>query len=174
MAAADIKSAEIYALCDPRTGEIRYIGKANNSQKRLQAHLRESRRDYPVYRWIRKLAQEGLAPAMKVLEHAEDWREAERRLIALSRARGDRLLNVVDGGDEPHCSIEVRRENGRKVAKIRQISPFQRRVFELKRAIGNALREGRVSNEARAKLRLAAQKRPDLFGRYANLPDRVE
>jgi len=43
----------IYALTDPSTGEVRYIGKANDPSARLKSHLMDSRRrNTPVYRWI--------------------------------------------------------------------------------------------------------------------------
>lgn len=41
------------------------------------------------------------------------------------------------------------------------------------RYIGKA-KAGLVRNESRAKLREAARLRPDLFGQWLNLPDRVE
>jgi hypothetical protein len=106
---------EIYALCDPESGDIRYIGKANNAAKRLAGHIRESkRRDTPVYRWIRKLGGKSLVPAMVVLETvpSDDWKSAEKRLIASHRLSGTRLLNVAEGGDEPFCPHEVRVRNG--------------------------------------------------------------
>jgi hypothetical protein len=43
-----------------------------------------------------------------------NWRQLERFLINGFRERGKILFNVADGGDEPHCPIEVRRANGRK------------------------------------------------------------
>lgn len=101
--------AQIYGLFCPISGELRYIGKANNAAKRLATHIRDSRRrDTPVYRWIRKLAVERLVPVMRVLDEADDWQGAERRLISVSRAQGDRLLNVAEGGDAPHCTQEAR------------------------------------------------------------------
>jgi hypothetical protein len=109
---------EIYALCDPSTMEIRYVGKANNAAKRLASHMRASRdRKTPVYAWIRKHG----TPALKVLLVCEDehWCDYERRIIAGFRDSGVRLLNVADGGDEPKCSLETRRNNGRIVAKLR-------------------------------------------------------
>ncbi len=33
----------IYALIDPRTGDVRYIGKTLRLQKRMQEHLRDQR-----------------------------------------------------------------------------------------------------------------------------------
>lgn len=109
--------ASIYALTDPKTGEVRYIGKANDPEARLKSHMRDSRRrDTPVYQWIRKHGR----PGMVVLaSDCDDWRVEEIRLIAEARARGDRLLNIADGGDEPFCRPEVRAENGAKVAKKR-------------------------------------------------------
>ena len=108
-------TAEIYALCHPQTGEVRYIGKANDAQKRLKSHIRDSRtRKTPVYSWIRKLQSSGLAPSIRVLEVADDWIEAEKRLIALHR-EGGRLLNLADGGDEPFCSAETRSANGKRM-----------------------------------------------------------
>lgn len=32
----------IYALSDPRTGEVRYVGKANDPKGRLRGHLGET------------------------------------------------------------------------------------------------------------------------------------
>lgn len=33
--------AKIYGLIDPLSGEIRYVGKANDPARRLRGHLRE-------------------------------------------------------------------------------------------------------------------------------------
>jgi hypothetical protein len=109
-------AVEIYALSDPRTAEIRYIGKANDAKKRLKSHLRDARhRDTPVYRWIRKLAGDGLSPSLTVLASVEtDWQRMEVGFIAEGRSMGLRLLNVADGGNEPYCPVETRRANGPK------------------------------------------------------------
>ncbi len=109
---------EIYALKDPENGEIRYIGKANDSEKRLRSHLRDAkRRTTPVYCWIQKLAKDGKIPKLEVLLicQKEAWPEYERILIAEYRAGGFRLLNVADGGDEPAITTEQRRENAKKI-----------------------------------------------------------
>lgn len=162
---------DIYGLYD-REGRLRYIGKANDPDKRLKGHMRDCRRrKTPLYDWLNKHG----TPEMRVLEvDCEDWREAERRLIAEARQRGELLLNLADGGDEPHCPVEVRQRNGRKTAEAIHADPFAKRIWEMKRQIGRALKEGLVSNESRAKLREAAAMRPDLFGLWANLPDKVE
>lgn len=116
--AFDMASAgSIYALACVKTGEIRYIGKANNPDQRLKAHMKDSlRRDTPLYRWIRKHGQPEL---IIVQRNCEDWRTAERREILRLRAKGFRLLNVADGGDQPYCPTSVRQSNGKASAEKR-------------------------------------------------------
>lgn len=109
---------EIYALKDPESGSVRYIGKANDSAKRLKSHLQDSkRRKTPVYCWIQKLEKAGKTPSVEVLLVCEKdaWPEYETRLIAEYRAAGAALLNVADGGDEPSMSAEQRRKNAQKL-----------------------------------------------------------
>ena len=82
----------IYALCCPDTSKIRYIGKSNDPEKRLKQHLRENRRNYPVYNWINKLRMENKIPLLKILSETRDWKSKEKELIA---------KNVSEGGDQP-------------------------------------------------------------------------
>lgn len=162
--------SEIYGLFDA-DGGLRYIGKANNAANRLKGHMRECRRrNTPLYAWLRKHG----VPGMRVLEIADDWRSAERRLIAEARARGAKLLNIANGGDEPFCSTEVRAANGAKNAKAIHSNPDRRRIWLLKQAMGSALKNGRVSNKTRQKLRDLAAIDPVQFGAWADLPDRQE
>ena len=58
--------AYIYALCDPRDGAVRYVGKSVDPEARLRGHIQESRKtDY--YRHRR--TPEAVANA------AEGWRK---------------------------------------------------------------------------------------------------
>ena len=169
---------EIYALSCPDTGAVRYIGKANDSLKRLKSHIRDSRRrDTPVYRWFRKLALSQKMPAMKVVATAgpDEWESTERRLILEYRAAGAQLLNVAEGGDHPFCSIEQRATNGRATAKAIHSDPKRKRVWELKRGMSSSLKFLKENNQVEAynriidKLQEAAYKAPHLFGEYALL-----
>lgn len=159
----------IYALCDPRTSEIRYIGKARKPDARLAGHLRETRRRSPLYSWIASLRAAGLTPTIRVMAvcAASEWMFEERRHIAWARALGPALLNLADGGDQPLCSKAVRAQNGRKVAAARQSTPERRELWALKRNIGENLRKGIMPEGAKAKLRAAAALAPELFGEYA-------
>jgi hypothetical protein len=158
----------IYGLHHPETGELRYVGKANHVQKRLKSHLRDARRrNTPLYCWMRTLSA---PPRIEVLEEVEDadWKEAERRLVALHRSSG-RLLNLADGGDEPMCPVEVRAENGRKNAKAIQDDPIRKQLWLVKKQLGQALRRGHVSDHAKQKMRAAAAKYPQYFGAWATI-----
>lgn len=156
-----LKDAVIYGLYD-RAGALRYIGKASCPAKRLKSHMQDSkRRRTPLYSWIRKHGQ----PEMRVLEVCgSNWREVEKRLIAEARERGEPLLNVADGGDEPHCPKEVRAQNGRSAAKKRD--PF---VWRFNRDFAQALKEGWLSEATKELLRELASLRPKEFGRWANI-----
>lgn len=163
--------AEIYALVDPLTREIRYIGKANDARKRFKGHLSEKRRKTPVYCWISALQEKGFIPELKILAtcEPEEWKEAERNAIAEARKNNSRLLNVADGRDEPYCPTEVRIANGKRAAITRTNTPLKARVYYLKRELGSLLKRGYVSEATKEKLRYAAKKRPDLFGEYLSL-----
>lgn len=165
-----VKTVQIYVLHDDK--EFRYVGKAVDAQKRLKSHLRDARRrDTPVYRWIRKLAQNGQTPKVWVWTecHESNWPEVERKCIALARQMGWRLLNVADGGDQPKCDIETRRENGRKSAIARASTATKKRIWHLKLMIGRAIKDGALTDKAKKSLREAALKCPEIFGEYAVL-----
>ncbi len=108
---------------------------------------------------------------MRVLERcaAKDWQQREREAIANAKAAGLKILNLADGGDQPFCSAAVRAENGRTNAITRTGTPHKKRVYQIKHKLGILLRDGFVGESARAKMRQAALKRPDLFGEWAAL-----
>ncbi|MEZ0060908.1 hypothetical protein ABIF26_006451 [Bradyrhizobium elkanii] len=89
----------IYALVDPRTNDRRYIGKTNDPQQRLRAHISEAR--YTRSRksnWIRGLLKAALRPEIETLEIVPpggDWAEAEIRWIAKARSEHWGILNVT-------------------------------------------------------------------------------
>lgn len=90
--------AYIYGLACPSSGGIRYVGKATNPEHRLKQHIRDCRRsDSAKDRWVRSLLGQGKQPDIIILEHADDWQEAERRWIAQLGGTPS-LLNVAGGG----------------------------------------------------------------------------
>lgn len=105
----------IYGLYDSN-GELRYIGKANNPEKRLEGHRRNSKKsNTPLYLWVR----EGGVAHMGILEeNCEDWQSCERLHIAEARARGCALFNVRDGGNGASASFFVEPDEFRRLRKF--------------------------------------------------------
>jgi hypothetical protein len=119
----------IYSLCDPRSGAVRYIGKADQPCKRLRAHVNE-RADRRKNRWINQLKSMGLEPELRILEvvPSDDWETAERHWIAHYRDSGADLTNHTDGGEGLHNASESTRQKLReiKVQEWQRLSPAER------------------------------------------------
>ena len=95
----------IYALVDPGTSEIRYIGKSSTGLKRPREHANPAvlGRDHGYkVNWIRGLLADGLNYEIKVLEElpsSDVLSDAEIRWIAYGRSEGWPLTNLTDGGE---------------------------------------------------------------------------
>lgn len=101
----------IYALCEPGTRTIRYIGKANDPQKRLGWHLKDSRKlKSHLGHWLSKLFRENRSPKLLLLKKVplSEWQEWEKRYIFYARMLGFNLTNASDGGDGVTMTPEVR------------------------------------------------------------------
>lgn len=174
--------ADIYGLIDAY-GELRYIGKANDCERRMENHMREiGRRKFPLYAWLAKHGR----PTMLVLESScEDWRLSEREWIAAARFAGVPLLNLADGGDEPLCTREQRQANARKTIakgygftseqakrfasatneKMRN-DPKAREIREMKRYFAAHIKTYGFTPKRLAKLFYCAQRAPHIFGSW--------
>lgn len=91
----------IYALKDPFTDEIRYIGKSIRPRERLANQCNEHSNTYRCH-WIQSILAKGKRPIQIILEELPsdaDWQSAEKRWIAYGREQGWPLTNGTDGGD---------------------------------------------------------------------------
>jgi hypothetical protein len=95
----------VYGLFDPRSRELRYIGKSSSGLRRPRNHCKETdlkrHGRTPKTAWIRSLLSLGLRPLVMVLsEHpsADTLYEEEQRIIKLFRGKGAALKNLTDGG----------------------------------------------------------------------------
>jgi hypothetical protein len=126
----------IYALTDPRTGEIRYVGKTVDLKKRQNFHNCPSMHQKGSCRraWVMELRELGLRPKLVSLEECSEdtWQERERYWIKRYGGVG-KLLNVREGGE---------------------FNPPK--TDEFKRSIGDQLR-GRKRPEVSEKLKIAWQ-----------------
>ena len=95
----------IYALVDPRDGQVRYIGKTSCTLSlRLSRHIASAKHEldsaYHRLTWLRKLLALGLLPEIRELErNPTDWAEAEARWIQHGRSHGWDLTNGTLGGE---------------------------------------------------------------------------
>lgn len=93
---------EIYALSDPFTGFVRYVGKSNNSRKRFSRHLNEATNHHKSL-WIKSIRNKGQRPILDILEATcvsseEEWYELERWWISYMKFLGCPLTNLDSGG----------------------------------------------------------------------------
>jgi len=92
----------IYALKDPRTNKIRYIGKANNPNERYSNHINKCRdKNTHKRNWINNLREEKLRPVLEILEEVpiDKWIEYEKMYIKKYANEDCELLNYTEGGD---------------------------------------------------------------------------
>ena len=153
----------IYVLRDPRTNEIRYVGKAADPARRLRAHCYGVRRQAHRYtaRWIRSLKALGLKPSMTVIDagNGDGHGAAERAWIAEFHRRGARLTNHTPGGDGgggPHSE-----ETREKIRRAKAANPW-RPSQESRERMAAAQRGRKMSPEAIEKS--ASKRRGQTYG----------
>lgn len=142
----------IYGLTDPRTGEVRYIGKSTKGLKRPQEHGRKGRSNGRCKNWLTSLDKIGLKCGIKVLECCETLDElsaAEVCWVRKGREVGWRLTNLTDGGEgtSGHIKSEDTRRKLSRAATERQADP------EVRVRIRQQLLGHEVSEETREKIR---------------------
>jgi len=90
----------VYALTEPDSGEIRYVGKTEKPPAlRLREHSKLPVNDDMLY-WIRGLEARGTGPKMEIITCCgQQWWEGEETFwIRWCRKRGANLLNRDPGG----------------------------------------------------------------------------
>ncbi len=95
-------SVIIYSLSDPRTDEIRYVGKTSISlEKRYKNHLKDCFRNkfYSAF-WIKSLLLNNIYPKIEILDIVEidNWEFWEIYWINQCKQWGFKLTNISDGG----------------------------------------------------------------------------
>ncbi|WP_432734708.1 NUMOD3 domain-containing DNA-binding protein [Ralstonia solanacearum] len=164
----------IYELRDPRSGEVRYIGKTSMLLcQRLSGHMQCNQKTHSG-RWIASLVALGLRPTIHLVEECdrESWAQRERFWIAHHRSIGTRLTNISEGGDGHdgfNTSLTTREKlsaanNGKKrspefSAKLSAAMKGRVRSDEQRQKLSMALAGRVVSEETRKKLSAALKGR---------------
>lgn len=115
-----MSDVSIYALAEPDSGTVRYVGKARDAQARLRQHLADSQLvgTHPRVCWLRSLKAAGKTPLLLILETCtlETWEQAERAWIKRYMEQGAQLTNIAPGGGG---SRSYRQRIAASVAKMR-------------------------------------------------------
>lgn len=179
----------IYGLVCPVAGDVRYIGKSINPEKRLRAHIGAAVRgeyQHHAARWLRRLASRGQSPAIRILEEVPDggdWRVSERAWIARAASEGWRITNSTAGGEgldylDPRDEAEYKKNHRAAMKKlaateagkagIRKMLDAQ--TPESRRKASTSLKKHYSQPEAVERLRAAiteAQQRPETRARHS-------
>lgn len=104
----------IYALCCPRTMQVRYVGCTINPQDRKRVHTHSKpTADTPLAVWLRRLHERDQRPFFVVVDRTtteRGGRELERQWIAhYARKNGPLLLNRAENPLFPIGEGRVRR-----------------------------------------------------------------
>ncbi len=134
-----MKVPVIYALIDPLTNDVRYIGKTHNElYKRLSGHYKDKRKTYKTH-WIASLKDKGLKPSIIIIEECtlENWEKREKYWIDYYRKLDCGLTNWLEGGQglpigykhtpeaKEKIRIAAKRDNAGKFKKGRPHDPKQ-------------------------------------------------
>lgn len=172
----------IYGLADPRTGELRYIGKTiQRLSGRRVTHVTHAKRLYRdrksrwAVNWIKALVDLGLKPdifEIEVIPEGGDWREAEMFWIEYFRALGFNLCNLRAGGEEGNYTKQSPEWIEKKASKIRgrpgRVQSEQEKAFH-RANLERYRREGRCHTpiqraKARATVKAVWKTTPHLTG----------
>jgi hypothetical protein len=156
---ATAQPVTIYALADPRTGEVRYIGKAIDAERRLQQHLSRFHLNYHRTQknsWLKGLLSAGHRPTMHVLELVDhqDANAAEIRWIAKATAKGARLTNGTAGGDGGAVTSPEAK------ARILAAHLGSKASADTKKKMSDAAKERCASEQERERLRSISNGKP--------------
>lgn len=168
---ADEPQHYIYGLYDPRTGDLRYVGKSDRPLERLQNQMNETANTHRCH-WLQELKRIGLKPIQTIIDAVPagtDWQTVERAYIRGARAMSTCVTNGTDGGDgvsglseeslaRMRATWRGRKHTPEALAKIAAASRGRTHTPEYRAYMRALMRDRQFSPEHRAKIRQAIQK----------------
>ena len=160
----------VYALKDPRSQNIRYVGITKDVEKRLKQHLYYAKCGQRSHKasWIREVLAAGSIPQIEILDTVDHDEAAfwEIEWIRLLGALGSHLTNQTRGGDglvdlSPEAKARQdskrwgRKHSAEACEKIRKARTGSTQSEQARLKISQANRGRKDSMETRAKKSLA-------------------
>lgn len=153
-------NTKIYALIEPITLEIKYIGKAKQElNKRLYAHIHESKSsNTKKNKWIKSLINKNLKPKIEEIDFVpeSEWEFWEMYWISQFKAWGFDLKNTDEGG-KGQSSVFMKKnnpmfkkENREKISKSLKGNKFAKgfkHTEETKAKVSNGVKEYNKINQ---------------------------
>lgn len=120
MVSLGMKKTFIYALKDPVTGLIRYIGKSDAPKKRLCRHLNGAKTGEKCHRsdWLRYLQSKNQKPLIEIVDEVpeSEWQSWEVAYIQFFKDSGCDLTNATPGGEAGPVMLGEKNHNfGKKM-----------------------------------------------------------
>lgn len=155
----------IYALSDPRTNEVRYVGKANNPKSRYSRHVCAAKEKTSCHRlaWINGLHKVAMLPVLSILEECQQDVWGERETFWISQFPN--LTNQLDGGkfcpmSDPAIVAKMKETKRLNPQKFSEETRKKNSLHAAKLWETGVLKPGRkASPETKAKMAAAQAKR---------------
>lgn len=136
----------IYELIDPRTNEVRYVGKSNNPIKRLNDHLRNKNHNNQRKKiWVNELKALGIKPIVNIIDEVskKEWEYWEILWIQRYKTWGANLLNIHKGGNEVPNIEEIKKKRVESIKKFWRNHP--EKLIEKNKKISEGVKNSTVA-----------------------------
>lgn len=164
----------IYALKDPETKQIRYVGKSTSGIKRPRQHKRPYQLLAPNHKnnWIKLLLSKGLEYEIVILEEnipKEQLNDKEKLWVAHYKALGADLTNQTEGG-EGTWGYKMKEETKELMAEKRKAWFKEHQPTDIMRQTCFKRKEYQTIDGVQYKhcWKCDKNKTLDVYGKYAN------
>jgi hypothetical protein len=155
-----MRTAYVYALKDPRTSQVRYVGSTiQEPNRRFQKHLVIAAKGINTthkYNWIRELLSAGLRPELGVLETTTIAHVYEREQHWIAHYRSEALTNHTDAGP----GIRGMKHRPETIERMKRAAAGRTPSDECRRAAQEFCRGRKRSEESRRKQSQSTRGRP--------------
>lgn len=166
----------IYALIDPETNKIRYIGQTINVKRRYRQHLSAKDTNKHKFNWINSLKSKNLKPLIKVIGIYDRSiiDNMERFWIDYCKRIGCKLVNCDSGGNGKKVVSEETRKKISMANKGKTNMLGYRHTEECKKLMSETRKGIKQSQETIDKRKMFGAKNPfygkgpmkNKFGKY--------